>query len=830
MLVTINAINSRLYKNNSTNYKEKPNLNNIGLHHESSGIFFENNAIQKIEEWEGLNPDTNIAFNEALDTFDEILEYSNESVCNKTCDFLLHEVNKVRDATKLANSIKYKLSKIKKGTSSSIKSLQKKLKAAQLNINNKHTTAIGKIKKESSIYEECYSKLLEKANQTKECDRIIKNYNSISRRFNLDAVIAESVSKYNDIYQATHEICTYIDTYQMPFKNKYNTALETVWYVLNKHYMDCDKSSIIENVTDYFIFFGNLDEYKRSDINDIRAISPIFEQSDFDCINWYLNDEDETEINESHIDPEAYGVDMSSILDQDDLNESAIDKIEDIKRKSPSDKTERNEELQKLINDYKKSCINNKDALTNLSGLKALIDKIVEDMPEQFAFELGNILSIIRVVFILDNFNVPITEINALIEHIITKVIDSALTKKQLVKICRFFEKEISNISIRISDSVDEETKNRLQSYLDQLNNDYNKLKEYTNNILTPDDKYNFYDNQIDPLSKEDIDESEDEWEDHLSDIQDGLTEGARILIISNLIDSIHESFGDSDVTDVISNNIYKLDPEVIDTITDFSCTVPSVIDKESLKENMINYRDSLRNNPTKTMDDYLRIECLNDNINRLAESRTIYNTINDPTGIIAYLMCLDEIAKINSNNEYIIENMSFINTLKLAMNNLKRNAIKLSEKEKAAANTIDSAVNSLTRGMNKNMSAAERERVVRGQFLPCASKCIKIALTAGVGYLIHPAIAVVVALVSFVNIGKNNRRERQLALDEIEVEIKMCERYIRFYEDRNDMKNLRQCEMIYRNLQRQQQRLKYRMSIDFKHADISKLPMAGSN
>ena len=44
----------------------------------------------------------------------------------------------------------------------------------------------------------------------------------------------------------------------------------------------------------------------------------------------------------------------------------------------------------------------------------------------------------------------------------------------------------------------------------------------------------------------------------------------------------------------------------------------------------------------------------------------------------------------------------------------------------------------------------------------------------------------------------------------------------MRIYEDKNDLEAVRQCEIIQRNLQRQYQRIKYKMKVDFKHADTS--------
>jgi hypothetical protein len=106
------------------------------------------------------------------------------------------------------------------------------------------------------------------------------------------------------------------------------------------------------------------------------------------------------------------------------------------------------------------------------------------------------------------------------------------------------------------------------------------------------------------------------------------------------------------------------------------------------------------------------------------------------------------------------------------------------------------------------------REAVIKGRILPSASKCIKLACALGVAWAINPAIAVIGAIGGFACSKKLKAKERQLVLDDIEIELKMCERYIKQAEDDNDLKKVRQLEIIQRNLLRQQQRIKYKMHV----------------
>ena len=81
---------------------------------------------------------------------------------------------------------------------------------------------------------------------------------------------------------------------------------------------------------------------------------------------------------------------------------------------------------------------------------------------------------------------------------------------------------------------------------------------------------------------------------------------------------------------------------------------------------------------------------------------------------------------------------------------------------------------------------------------------------------MVNPAVAVITCLGYLGLSAKHKIKERQMVLDEIEIELKMCEKYIDIAESKNDMKSLKQLLTIQRNLQRQQQRIKYKMKVDF--------------
>ena len=207
-----------------------------------------------------------------------------------------------------------------------------------------------------------------------------------------------------------------------------------------------------------------------------------------------------------------------------------------------------------------------------------------------------------------------------------------------------------------------------------------------------------------------------------------------------------------------------------------------------------------------------MRIDCLNENIRKLNNSPMSYNVTNNTKGLICTLNWINEM--VSSTNCSAILEMNFSNTIKLAMNKLKNTAVKLSDKEKKISNDIDVSMASISRGLEDALKNDSREAIIKGRILPSASKTIKIALATGAAWAVSPAVAVIGAIGAFACSTKLKAKERQLVLDDIEIELKMCERYLKMAEDKEDMEAIRQIEITQRSLERQRQRIKYKMNV----------------
>jgi hypothetical protein len=123
----------------------------------------------------------------------------------------------------------------------------------------------------------------------------------------------------------------------------------------------------------------------------------------------------------------------------------------------------------------------------------------------------------------------------------------------------------------------------------------------------------------------------------------------------------------------------------------------------------------------------------------------------------------------------------------------------------------LDSELNRTMKAAKKAMISDSRENIIRGSFLPSASKCIHIALAAGAtSVLINPVFAVI-GLIGYIGCSKMlTDKERNLIVDDIDIEIKMCDKYLKLAEDKDDLTAVREIMKTKRDLERQRSRILY--------------------
>lgn len=92
--------------------------------------------------------------------------------------------------------------------------------------------------------------ILKEANIYSACDRIVNNYNTIKKRFNLEDTVLKNKG---NLQLATEAVCSMIDTYNRNPYQKMNICIEEIMYIIEKNNLKCKKSDIVNTILEYFL-------------------------------------------------------------------------------------------------------------------------------------------------------------------------------------------------------------------------------------------------------------------------------------------------------------------------------------------------------------------------------------------------------------------------------------------------------------------------------------------------------------------------------------------------------------------------------------------------
>lgn len=148
----------------------------------------------------------------------------------------------------------------------------------------------------------------------------------------------------------------------------------------------------------------------------------------------------------------------------------------------------------------------------------------------------------------------------------------------------------------------------------------------------------------------------------------------------------------------------------------------------------------------------------------------------------------------------------------KLAAMNVASVAKNVSAADKRISKTIDTTVSKIEKDIKDSIHNTSKEKVIKGKIIPSASRAIKLAILAGAGWAINPALTIIAALGALGVSKKISKKERMYILDEIDIELKILEKKINYAEMTNDTKELSNLLRLQRSLQRERQRIKYKM------------------
>ena len=671
-----------------------------------------------------LELDSNIdaAIMKSVDLLLELYNDNDPVVVNQHRQKVLESISKVRDASQFKNFIQRKIAlhknRAKNAISKTVDKVQDNLKKTGATVAS-NIPGSGNSNQGQQAQQETLNMIYQAACENVTYDRIIRNYDKISKRFDFDKIVIENVIKKEDAIKEAVTICKLIDTYDMVDINKFKIATENYLFVLTKNACPHDTVPVVEAIADYFL--TNSSE-KMKFVNALE--STLTDMSNYNPFN---------------------SSDISKIV-------TKIDRTD-----------EDPEEVIDLVGGKVDAFLAKFKFVPTLSEFERTLSEML--------IALGGKNYINHVGDVIDTLNL--------------------INKDTTV----FFKKLVDFNSTFLSTYTGKDKPLLIKSLL----NTYNK-----------------YSNKID---KDIIDQ--------MNSLVGSIKESFEIEIetlpakLDMLIESL-ESINSKDAISLIRESISRYSLEDIDDITSVATMDDSLLNKGQYKNILRGELHNARRNKYKTMDDYMRIDCIKDNLGKLNAASddsdaelSLDEAIIDTKIKEACLNNIHDFAKFPMT----LKEMNIANTIAMASEKVKSKMGELSADLSNASRQFDAQMDQLKGLINtKDLESENREAVIAGTILPKASRIVKLAITSDVAYFINPAISVVVIL-GYLGMSMDAQsKERRKVLDEIDLELEMTNRYLKKAEDDGSLEKQRELLKIKKKLESQKARLMYNMA--FKHGE----------
>lgn len=666
---------------------------------------------------------------------------------------------------------------------------------------------------------ECFDMFLHTAFVNEQCDRVLTNHSKLTKRFNLDNMVRKCPLTEAALKDCVYNICDLINTYESAFGVRYDIALENIMYLMSKNCVPVDNKFILETVTDYFLMTELNEETADAKLHDMIYIienSKFFSPEELSVVSYLY--EDEQAIIEA--------VENEEDIEQIPLEENKVhDMFMKYKKKKTITIKKRNKleslKIKKIIHDFKKE--HNK----SIEKFKIAVSRIFVNSPEGIINELPDIFEFVRLGIVLGGFAInPILGIITLITGFFLRM---KVARERMEKVCEQYEKERDRYKKKMNETDDEKKKEKYKALYNQYKNDLYKLESYRDDLYTEEEN----DKRMEEKYAKEAEASDGDDLDFDFDMDFNFDEQTAINY-TELLSTLYEqlSYTRGDLMVAISNNIKDMDSDDIYNISEAVKVCNDIVDCPRYITILENELERIRNNKHSSFIASLqKIDtiktCISDinsvKYNSLLETAYISNDIDLPDMETVYETMKYKYDIIDDTIDYISESkdeksgMSFLSKVKIAGENLRRSMLKAKDKDKQLSMKLDSELNRTMKSAKKAMISDSRESIIRGSFLPSASKCIHLALAGGVVALFSP-VAAVIALIGFIGSSKVlTEKERNLILDDIDIEIKMCDKYLKAAEDKDDLVAVREIMKTKRDLERQRARILYNKNYVFK-------------
>ena len=673
-----------------------------------------------------LDSKIDTAIMKSVDLLLELYKDNDPVVVNKHRQKVLESITKVRDANQLKNYLQRKMALHKGRVKNKVSNIVDKV---HNDIKNVAKTAVSNIASAISgssgnggeqAAHETLNMMYKVACENVTYDRIIKNYEKISKRFDFDKIVIERVFTKDDAVRETARICKLIDTYNMSSINKFKVATENYLFVLSKNACPYNTVDIMEAAADYFLLNSDDKELYsvalESTLNDMANYNP-FGSSDIAKIVDKINKPKETDLDE--------------VID---FNTNKMDAYIAQFKHNPT-----HTEFVKMI-----------ETLPNVVGMKTYINHM------DIIFDTLNMINddTTQYFVTLLKFN------EALLSCYEGK------DKTDLLK-------SLLAIYERYANKIDKDIVDRMRLLVANIN--------------------------------ESVDES--------------------LITLPTKIDMLLESLeslAEKDANSLIEESFDRFSLDDIDGITQLTKLDPSVIKPSGYQTVLKDTLKTARRKQYKTFEDYEKIDCIKDNLNKL---KGIDDSSDEDMSLDeAIISTKVKEACVNSLYDFTkypttLKEMNIVNTIAMASEKVKAKLSDVSADVSNLSRQFDAQLDQLKGVVNtKDLESENREAVIAGNILPKASRIVKLAITAGVGYFINPAISVIVVL-GYLGMSLDAQsKERRKVLEEIELELEMTNRYLKKAEDDGNLEKQRELLKIKKKLESQKARLMYNMA--FKHGE----------
>ena len=487
-----------------------------------------------------------------------------------------------------------------------------------------------------------------------------------------------------------------------------------------------------------------------------------------------------------------------------------------------------NTDFNKILNDFKASNDDHKE-----TKLKALVNKLYSKNVDNVVEGTPSLLAYIRTFFVIGTFAIPVVgPFVGIVAFIADRFLSMHMDRENTEKMRTAFQNEIRATTKKIDSTKSEDTKKRLEEYKESLIEAYKKIDEYYEGLLSDEEldaKYDA-DDDSDIKSNEfgdfgddfgDFDFGDDEDFDFDDADIEGIEEAAKFIpLMDRLAEAFETTCPEKTFDQEKCHKMLTTAPSLVKDLGDVAIKFPNIIDPKELRNAIDDTKSDIQiGNVKVNMVERYDLQNTYDDLSAYTEDtkKRVYDIFSEARSFICQIEIIRALNEVYSSCVYYspITEASFLNSLKLASEKIKKGIQKLSDKDKEISKNIDVSVNNVKKSAERALESDNREAIIKGSLLPSASKVIKLAIVNGaLGIVLGPAVAVISTL-GYIAVSKvTKEKQRRAILDEIEIELKMCQKYIDLAESKNDLKALKNLYTIQRNLERQRAKIKFGLQV----------------